>query len=223
MRYVYMLKVGESHYKVGIAKEVVQRVKELQTSNPNVIEIVTTKIVEDEYKTEGQIHEYLQQMRADGGREWFTLTPEQAIALAILINKIPSVDLTQQITLRSILSKQDKQQAMIVSKLDIVAGKLKNVPLDRESMEIIRKSKQPEPESPFANDDTVYQDAKLVVMQAGKASTSLLQRKLKIGYGRASRTIEQLEEEGIIGPADGARARVVYTEAIIKQEQTNAL
>jgi len=59
------------------------------------------------------------------------------------------------------------------------------------------------------NDDDLYKDAIKVVMDSGKASTSLLQRRLRIGYSRAARIIESMEDQGIIGPADGARPREV--------------
>lgn len=59
------------------------------------------------------------------------------------------------------------------------------------------------------NDDDLYKDAVKVVIDSGKASTSLLQRRLRIGYSRAARIIESMEEQGIIGPADGARPREV--------------
>lgn len=58
-------------------------------------------------------------------------------------------------------------------------------------------------------DDDMYKDAVRVVVEAGKASTSLLQRRLRIGYSRAARIIEELEEQGVIGPADGSRPREV--------------
>jgi len=61
-------------------------------------------------------------------------------------------------------------------------------------------------------DDELYEDAKEVVVRAGKASASLLQRRLRVGYARAARLIDILEEEGIVGPADGARPRDVFVD-----------
>ena len=59
------------------------------------------------------------------------------------------------------------------------------------------------------DDDELYQDAKRTVVEAGKASTSYLQRKLGVGYARAARLMDLLEERGVIGPGDGAKAREV--------------
>ena len=58
-----------------------------------------------------------------------------------------------------------------------------------------------------SGEDDLYNDAKEEVMRAGKASASLLQRRLRIGYARAARLLDILESEGVIGPADGARPR----------------
>ncbi len=58
--------------------------------------------------------------------------------------------------------------------------------------------------------DDLYNDAKEVVTQAGKASASLLQRRLKVGYARAARLLDMLEERGIIGPGEGAKPREVF-------------
>jgi S-DNA-T family DNA segregation ATPase FtsK/SpoIIIE len=63
-------------------------------------------------------------------------------------------------------------------------------------------------------DDGMWQDAVHVVLEARKASTSLLQRRLRIGYGRAARLIETMEEQGIIGPADGSRPREVLISSM---------
>ncbi|MES2134638.1 MAG: DNA translocase FtsK [Patescibacteria group bacterium] len=60
-------------------------------------------------------------------------------------------------------------------------------------------------------DDDLFTEAKQIVEEAGKASTSYLQRKLRIGYARAARLMDILEEKGIIGAADGARPRDVLT------------
>lgn len=59
-------------------------------------------------------------------------------------------------------------------------------------------------------EDDMYPDAKLVVMEAGKASASLLQRRLRVGYARAARLLDILEDRGVIGPGDGAKPREVY-------------
>jgi hypothetical protein len=58
-------------------------------------------------------------------------------------------------------------------------------------------------------DDDLYEEAKAIVLEAGKASTSYLQRRLRIGYSRAARLIDILEERGVIGAADGGRPREV--------------
>ncbi|HSX36734.1 MAG TPA: DNA translocase FtsK 4TM domain-containing protein [Patescibacteria group bacterium] len=63
-------------------------------------------------------------------------------------------------------------------------------------------------------DDDMFHDAVHVVIENRKASTSLLQRRLRIGYGRAARLIEQMEEQGIIGQADGSRPREVLVNSI---------
>lgn len=58
-------------------------------------------------------------------------------------------------------------------------------------------------------DDDLYEQAKDEVMKADKASTSYIQRKLRVGYARAARLMDVLEERGVIGPADGAKPREV--------------
>lgn len=62
--------------------------------------------------------------------------------------------------------------------------------------------------------DDMFKDAVRVVVDGRKASTSLLQRRLRIGYARAARIIEEMEEQGIIGPADGSRPREVLISSL---------
>lgn len=68
-------------------------------------------------------------------------------------------------------------------------------------------------------DTVVYEEARKLVIESGKASTSLLQRRLRLGYARAARLIDMLEERGIVGPADGAKPR----DVLISMETENAL
>lgn len=58
-------------------------------------------------------------------------------------------------------------------------------------------------------DDDMYEEAKEVVVSSGKASASYLQRRLRIGYARAARLLDILEEQGVVGPAEGAKPRQV--------------
>ena len=62
-----------------------------------------------------------------------------------------------------------------------------------------------------AEEDPLFEQALGVVRQQGTASASMLQRRLRVGYNRAARLIERMEDEGIIGPADGIRGRPVLT------------
>ena len=55
----------------------------------------------------------------------------------------------------------------------------------------------------------MYQDAVRVVLEMGKASTSTLQRRLRLGYGRAARILDMMQRDGIIGPPDGSKPREV--------------
>ncbi|MBI3624160.1 hypothetical protein HY218_00855, partial [Candidatus Saccharibacteria bacterium] len=65
-----------------------------------------------------------------------------------------------------------------------------------------------------SSDAPIFHDAVRVVIEARKASTSLLQRRLRIGYGKAARLIESMEEQGIVGPADGSRPREVLVSSL---------
>jgi S-DNA-T family DNA segregation ATPase FtsK/SpoIIIE len=73
---------------------------------------------------------------------------------------------------------------------------------------------------PEGDDDPLYEDARELVVQAGKASTSYLQRRLRVGYARAARLIDLLEERNVIGPGEGAKPRdVLIKTADIRFEE----
>jgi len=94
-------------------------------------------------------------------------------------------------------------------------------PADEESValaESIKATEKPGGEDIFSDymksddDDDLLEDAVEVIKAADKASASLLQRRLKIGYARAARILDIMEEKGLIGPADGAKPREVYLD-----------
>lgn len=76
-----------------------------------------------------------------------------------------------------------------------------------------------------SSDDPLFEEAKKVVREAQKASASLLQRRLRLGYARAARLIDMLEDKGIVGPGDGAKPREVYgpTATMASQIPDNTL
>jgi S-DNA-T family DNA segregation ATPase FtsK/SpoIIIE len=67
--------------------------------------------------------------------------------------------------------------------------------------------------------DELYNEAVRVVVTSGQASISHLQRRLRLGYGRAARLIDRMESEGIVGPADGARPR----DILVKEDYLHQL
>jgi S-DNA-T family DNA segregation ATPase FtsK/SpoIIIE len=66
-----------------------------------------------------------------------------------------------------------------------------------------------EPEEFGGEEDPLYRDSVRVVCEMGKGSTSILQRRLRLGYGRAARILDRMQHEGIIGPPDGSRPREI--------------
>ena len=82
-------------------------------------------------------------------------------------------------------------------------GEIKIEPLDFEKLAELE-----------GDDDELYPEAAEVVRQARKASASLLQRRLKVGYARAARLLDLMEAKGIIGPGAGAKPREVYLDKI---------
>ncbi len=70
-------------------------------------------------------------------------------------------------------------------------------------------------------DDPLLDEAKRVVLEAGKASASLLQRRMRVGYARAARLLDLLEAQGFIGPQDGAKPRDVFAD-IFDEDASNS-
>ncbi len=64
-----------------------------------------------------------------------------------------------------------------------------------------------------AGDDVLFEEAKRIVMDSGKASASLLQRRLRVGYSRAARLLDMLEEYGVISPQEGNKPREIFRQS----------
>lgn len=73
------------------------------------------------------------------------------------------------------------------------------------------------------DNDPLFDDAVRLVFEFGKASTSLLQRRLRIGYGRAASLIDQMERDGLVGPADGSKPRELLKPASYFNEVDSAM
>jgi len=198
MKYVYMLKAGERHYKVGVATNVANRIKTIQTSNPNKIKVVTTYLVKDSARVESSLHKWLLEYKTEGGREWFELSPKQALDLAIKLNSEIGIDLSEFIILQNI----NERQVELNKKFDKVLNYLALPESDKLAIKKQDKTQQQE-------DRELFNLSVEAIINNGKASTSLLQRTFRIGYGRAARLMDELEEKGYIGKADGSRPREV--------------
>ena len=79
---------------------------------------------------------------------------------------------------------------------------------------LLERARRPEG-AMITEKDELYEVAKQLVLDTGQASTSLLQRRLRLGYGRAARILDLMEQEGLIGPPQGSRPR----EILINREQ----
>jgi S-DNA-T family DNA segregation ATPase FtsK/SpoIIIE len=84
-------------------------------------------------------------------------------------------------------------------------------PLYDESILEEKKTKETSPDD--GDYDEKYDDAVAFVAETGQASISLIQRRFRIGYNRAARIVEKMEEEGIVGPSDGVKAREVLIDS----------
>ena len=76
-------------------------------------------------------------------------------------------------------------------------------------------------ENKSSSDDALYEDIKAYVISEGKASGSLIQRKFSLGYNKAARMVDRLEEEGIVGPENGSKGREVLVNNNVKNIDDN--
>jgi DNA segregation ATPase FtsK/SpoIIIE-like protein len=217
MQYVYMLRAGTNHYKIGVATNVLKRLSSIQTGNSNLVEVVTAKPVQNAFEVERQIHQRLDKLHTNGGKEWFELKAEDAIDVAVMINRMPAIDITDRLTIAAILEHQKKTSKSIQKQLDFVINTYQK--REKPVATIEPNVYKPEPtknDIKKIDDDELYRKAVDIVREAGKASTSLLQRKLGLGYSRAAKIIDLLEANYIISPSDGTNKsrKVITTEQV---------
>ena len=141
-----------------------------------------------------------------------------------LITIISIISLTLLIVTLFLILKVRKNVAQIYADQDLMATEIEqklenlNQPYSQQYSEIMTgvleyKEKIKTEFEPNDNDE-LYEAAKQAVVEAGKASTSYIQRKLGVGYSRAAHLIDMLEENEVIGPADGSSPRLVLLEEV---------
>jgi S-DNA-T family DNA segregation ATPase FtsK/SpoIIIE len=92
-----------------------------------------------------------------------------------------------------------------VAEMEIAASGAENISLFEDDSEEI--------------DDELYEQAKETVITARKASSSYLQRRLRVGYARAARLLDMLEERGVVGPGEGAKPRDVFIKPFSEEKE----
>lgn len=121
-----------------------------------------------------------------------------------------AVDELQE-SIRMLAEQQNVQYNDLVTRINDLKDDLRDNLNDlKDGLEAIEALGEEEYEAFSGTEDEMYEEAKKVVIESGKASTSWLQRKLGIGYSKAASLIDQLEQKGVVGPAKGSNAREVY-------------
>jgi len=125
------------------------------------------------------------------------------------------------------VSKPKRVQAALITENEVkkvvkYITENNEVPEDIKLRDSLKEKLEEEDEEGFdvfsRGEDALYSTAEKLVLEAGKASASFLQRRLQVGYARAARLIDMLEERGIVGPARGAKPREVYRDRLIEDE-----
>ncbi len=124
------------------------------------------------------------------------------------------------------MSQPERLQSAFISEDEVkkVTAHLKKVYIDEipETIELtgsIEKGSSLFHDDVDNNDDDLYEDARMTVIETGKASTSFLQRKLGIGYARAAKLMDMLEERGIVSEANGSKPRDVLEKPMDNTEE----
>lgn len=125
--------------------------------------------------------------------------------------------------INSTLGKPKRLQGALLSEDEIerVVQYLKSKAQPQYDAEIVERQAKgimPQAYQDGESEDELLLEAKDIIMQAKKASASLLQRRLRVGYARAARILDILEEQGFIGPADGAKPREILVSEVVTSD-----
>jgi len=107
-----------------------------------------------------------------------------------------------------------KEVERVINAVKIAGGGeiTENIALEENNEEGVAREGHIDLEADDNGGDDLFFEAVRVVQETGRASASLLQRQLKVGYARAARLLDIMEEKGLVGPAEGAKARKIYME-----------
>jgi DNA segregation ATPase FtsK/SpoIIIE-like protein len=211
------VRAGQNQYKIGISGNVDKRIAALQTSNINLVELVCAKRTTVDSQLEKKLHKKVREFSGTGGKEWFHLTPEQAIEVAIEISSAPNIDIADivihdlKVKIANII---DEYEVKISEEQKQIADMKAQLLLRASRNEVYAPSEVSRPKVPSLQDredartladEKEYTLAKEIVLKHRHASTSFLQRHMRIGYAKAARLIERMEMDGIVSSLDGIK------------------
>ena len=191
---IYLIECGNLYYKIGIANRVEDRLKDLSVGNPLPLYIVTKKRVERARELERAFHLNLKHKKVKG--EWFKLSPSEVLEICTIIH---SEKKCKKFSSSELVAGWPEERVNPISERE---GILLNIKQGEE------KEKAPVRRS-YKGDRQLAIEAITLIKTHNRASATFLQLELKIGYTRASRIMNILERKGIVGPLNGARARVI--------------
>ena len=117
---------------------------------------------------------------------------------------------------------KDSYKERLRDEIDLSANNKNNTDVIFESIDSVIDLDGEEDTDSDTDDDDLYEEARELVINSKKASTSYLQRKLKVGYSRAARIIDMLEERGVVGPANGSKAREIVDDSYSQEEEKSS-
>ncbi len=122
------------------------------------------------------------------------------------------------------VSDKEVQKVVDFVKLSAKADYDDDIMYEIERQAAIEKSKKTGLPEDAPGDDPLLNDAILCVIEMGQASTSLLQRKLKLGYARAARIVDEMEARGVVGPYEGSKPRkvLITKDQFMEQQATSS-